>query len=109
MVTGQLTEGLKYDTDKPRMDLIAPDAEVLLAKVLSFGAEKYDDRNWELGMDWGRVYAAAQRHLTSFWSGEDNDPETGLPHLAHAYCCVMFLIAYQQRGIGKDTRNALHN
>jgi hypothetical protein len=96
--------GRKDDHAKPRMDLIAPEAMVALARVLTFGAEKYAPRNWEKGMDWGRVYAAAQRHMWAWLAGEDNDPETGLSHMAHAMCCLMFLIAYQARGTGRDDR-----
>lgn len=55
-------------------------------------------------MAWSRVYAAALRHLLAWWGGEDEDPETELSHLAHAACCVVFLVAYQGRGVGVDDR-----
>lgn len=100
-------EGVKYDDDKPRMDLIPPDVEEALGKVLTYGAQKYEDRNWELGMDWGRVYAAARRHLNAYWSGENIDPESNLPHIDHALCCIVFLSAYQKRNVGQDTRNRI--
>lgn len=61
-------------------------------------------RNWEAGMDWSRVFSALQRHTWAWWGGEDKDPETGFSHLEHAACCIMFLNAYEQRGIGKDDR-----
>ena len=61
-------------------------------------------RNWEKGMDWSRVYGALLRHLFSWWRGYDKDPETGLSHLAHAGCCVLFLLAYTLRNVGKDDR-----
>lgn len=98
-------EGTKYDSGKPRMDLIPPELMTEVAKILTFGAEKYADRNWEKGMDWGRVYGALQRHLWKWWNREDKDEETNESHLAHAACCIAFLIAYEQRNIGKDTRN----
>lgn len=97
-------EGLKFDTDKPRYDLIPPEIEAAIAKVLTFGAAKYGERNWELGMKWGRPYAALRRHMAAWWSGEDNDPETGLSHLSHAACCLAFLVAYEERGAGTDDR-----
>lgn len=104
-MTGQKDEpGRKDDAGKPRLDLIAPEFLFQIAQVLEFGARKYDERNWEKGMSWGRCFGALMRHLWAWWGGEKNDPETGLPHLAHASCCVMFLAAYEKRGIGTDDR-----
>jgi hypothetical protein len=42
--------------------------------------------------------------MWAYWKGEDNDPETGLSHLAHAMCCVMFLLSYHLRKVGTDDR-----
>jgi len=97
-------EGRKDDKGKLRYDLEAQDARRGLVTILTFGANKYEDRNWEKGMLWGRVYAAAQRHLSAWWSGEELDAESGLPHLDHAACCIHFLQAYSKRGVGKDDR-----
>lgn len=99
-----LTEGVKFDTDKPRMDLVPPEAVEALAHVLTYGAAKYSERNWELGMKWGRPYAALFRHMLAWWGGENKDPETGMSHLWHAMCCVAFLIAFEERGAGTDDR-----
>lgn len=96
--------GRKDDNGKPRYDLIAPEHLDGLARVLAFGAEKYSARNWESGMDWGRAYAAAQRHMWAWWNGESVDVETGLSHLHHAACCLMFLAAYEAREVGRDDR-----
>ena len=98
------TEGLKFDADKSRYDLIPPEIEEAIAKVLTFGAVKYGERNWELGMKWGRPYAALRRHVAAWWSGEDNDPETGMPHTWHAACCIAFIVAFEARGTGTDDR-----
>lgn len=97
-------EGVKHDGGKLPFDLISPQALEALAAVLAFGAAKYGSRNWEQGMDHSRVYAAAQRHLNAYWRGEDADAETGLPHLAHALCCTMFLTHYTITGTGRDDR-----
>lgn len=103
------TEGAKYDAGKARLDLIPPELLTGVAAILGFGADKYAPRNWEHGMDFGRVYAAALRHLLAWWGGEDNDRETGMPHLWHAGCCISFLIAYEARGMTKfDDRPTLH-
>jgi hypothetical protein len=96
-----LTEGAKYDTGKLRYDLLPVDAEEELVRVLTFGASKYDDRNWEKGIDYSRLYGAARRHLKDFWKGLDKDDESGLEHLAHAMCCCMFLLSYRLRGMKK--------
>lgn len=97
-------EGRKDDGDKPRMDLIPPEVMTALGTVLSYGAKKYDQRNWEKGMNWGRPFAALMRHMWAWWRGEACDPETGYSHLWHASCCLMFLVAYEARNVGSDDR-----
>lgn len=89
-------EGLKFDREKIRYELISAYAIDELAKVLTFGACKYADRNWEKGIKWSRVFGAVMRHLWAAWRGEDFDPETGLSHYAHAMCCCMFLLHYSR-------------
>lgn len=96
--------GWKQDGGKARMDLIAPEMLVGVANVLGFGAEKYSERNWEKGMSWGRCFGALMRHMWAWWGGERADPETGFSHLHHAACCLMFLIAYEERKSGADDR-----
>jgi hypothetical protein len=103
-VSAPLTGGVKFDADKARYDLIPPEIEEAIAKVLTFGAVKYGERNWELGMRWGRPYAALRRHMTAWWSGENTDPETGMPHTWHAACCIAFIVAFEARGAGTDDR-----
>jgi len=85
-----ITEGIKHDTEKPRFDLLCGQFLFDVAEVMTFGAKKYADRNY-LGLKWTRVFAAGMRHLWKWFCGEENDPETGKPHLAHAGCCVMML------------------
>lgn len=97
-------EGKKFDGDKDRYDLIPPEIEEAIAKVLTFGANKYGERNWELGMKWGRSYAALRRHVAAWWKGENLDPETSMSHLWHAACCIAFLVTFEARGIGTDDR-----
>lgn len=103
--TPELTEGAKYDTGKVRLDLIPPELITAVGTILTFGANKYADRNWEKGMSWGRVFGALMRHLWAWWAGKDKDEETGESHLWHAACCIAFLIAYEERGVGEDTRS----
>ena len=91
----KLTEGTKYDEDKIRLDLVAPEFLYAIAQVLTFGAKKYDDHNWKKGIKYQRIYRACIGHLLLWYGGEDLDPETGHPHLWHAGCCLMFLIYYE--------------
>ena len=98
------SEGRKDDSGKTPWHLMPPDALNQIAQVLEFGAGKYGDRNWEKGMNWSRPFAALMRHMWAWWRGEDRDPETGLSHLAHAGCCILFLLTYQGHATGKDDR-----
>lgn len=97
-------KAVKNDAGKLRMELIPPDALEALARILTDGAIKYSSRNWELGMEWSRPYGALLRHLLAWWSGQDNDPESGHSHMWHVLTNAVFLTSYQQRGIGKDDR-----
>lgn len=90
-------EGVKFDGDKPRMDLLDPYAIEQLAKVLAFGAKKYDAHNWRKGIRKSRLIAAALRHLFTYMMGEDLDPESNLSHVAHAMCCCMFLLGLEHK------------
>ncbi len=100
----ELTEGVKHDGEKARWDLLPFDALDEVAIVLKYGAKKYADRNWEKGMAWGRLLAAALRHLAAWAQGNEVDAESGLPHLAHAACCVLMLLALHRRRVGVDDR-----
>ena len=93
------TEGQKFDQDKIRMELLAPEGLEGIAEVLTFGSKKYGDRNWEKGIEYSRVFGAIMRHLWAWWKGEKLDPETGLSHLSHAACGLMFLQTYETRGM----------
>ena len=89
-----LTEGMKFDGDKPMTELYPVDAYMGTCRGLTYGAKKYAPRNWEKGIKFGRVFGALLRHLFAWWKGEDVDPESGLHHLDHAGCCLAFLQQY---------------
>jgi hypothetical protein len=97
-------EAVKYDTQKNRLELFPPKALEAISEILTFGSQKYDAWNWAKGMDWSRVYGALQRHLNAWYSGINLDPETNKSHLAHAACCLIFLIEYQRMDVGADDR-----
>ena len=89
--------GRKDDQTKPRWDLLPLDATASIVDVLTFGAEKYAPENWRLvpnGYD--RYFAAAMRHLVAARKGNQYDDETGLPHLAHAACCLLFMLELEE-------------
>jgi hypothetical protein len=94
----------KFDAEKPRMELLDPYAIEQLACVLTFGAQKYAPWNWTKGLAFSRLIGAALRHLFAFIKGEDLDPESNLPHLAHAMCCLMFLLSMTKRHPELDDR-----
>ena len=98
------SDDMKFDGGKHRTDLLPVRPLLEISKVLEFGAAKYGERHWEAGMDWERPYAATLRHLFAWQSGETADPETGLNHLAHAACELLFLLEYAATGIGVDNR-----
>lgn len=97
-------QGTKDDKQKLRYELVPYDALDAVVEVLGFGTAKYGDRNWELGLNWSRMFGAACRHAKAWWMGEDNDPESGKPHLAHFACCALMLLAYYLRKKGTDDR-----
>lgn len=85
--------GTKDDKRKPRWSLLPKGTIGQVIAVLEFGAAKYRVDNWMHVPDPDiRYYNAAMRHLEAWWMGEKDDPESKLPHLAHAVCCLLFLM-----------------
>jgi len=80
----------KYDADKPAADLIPPRAILSVSEALGYGARKYSANNWIYSPRVRRYLGAALRHVFAYMKGEDLDPESGLPHLAHAAASVLF-------------------
>ena len=90
--------GKKFDGDKPRWDLLPLDSVREIVRVLTYGSNKYSDNNWQsLDKPIDRYYAALMRHIVAWRTGEDVDPETGIQHLAHAGCCILFLLWFTLR------------
>ena len=97
-------KGKKFDEGKLRVDLLPTEALFEVAKVLTFGVGKYGAHNWRQGIEWSRVYAAAQRHMMKWNSGETYDEETGINHLAHACTNLLFLLTYAKTNEDLDDR-----
>jgi hypothetical protein len=88
----EATKGRKFDGGKLEYGLLPPLALEETVKVLTFGAQKYERDNWQKVPDAKRRYFdALQSHVWSWKQGEQIDPESGIHHLAHAMCCLMFL------------------
>jgi hypothetical protein len=115
--------GRKFDGGKLEYGLLPPLALEEDVKVLTFGAQKYERDNWQQVPDSKRRYFdALQRHVWAWKKGEKMDPESGINHLAHAMCCLMFLYEhdvkyskYDGEDIAKvmveeyNSRSKLHN
>ncbi len=94
---------IKFDSGKTDWSLMPFEAVEEINKVLEFGAKKYNEGqttrehwNWAKGEGLGipRVLSAIFRHLFAFSRGEKLDPESGLSHIAHAGCGIIFILYY---------------
>ena len=83
---------LRYNTGKPDYSLIPIAAMQEAAKVLEYGASKYERDNWKRPTHWSVSFACLQRHLAAWQSGEDLDPESGRNHLGHAMCNILQML-----------------
>lgn len=98
----------KHDQDKLPLNLLPFESLIETSKVLQHGANKYAPSNWRKGIAYSRLIAAALRHIFAFATGEKLDSESNLHHLAHASCCILFLLSYETIGGGTDDR-VCHN
>lgn len=100
---------LRYDEGKTNWSLMPFEAIEEISKVLDFGANKYAEWNFanDGGMKWSRVINSCLRHIFKWMRGEDLDPESGLHHLAHAGCNIVFLLYYVKNPhiFNKDDRH----
>lgn len=86
--------GARYNGGKPDLSLIPLVTLEDEARVWEYGKKKYAAWNWAKGMPWSVPLACALRHLSAWQRGEDTDPESGLPHLAHVACNIRMLTLY---------------
>jgi hypothetical protein len=101
--------GARYNSGKPDLSLIPLCTLEDEARVWEYGARKYSRNNWQKGMAWSVVQACLLRHLSAWQRGEDNDAETGLPHLAHAMCNLRMLTLYAKTYKQGDDRPPKEN
>lgn len=102
-ITDPKTGGEKGQKDA-RLGSIDPSCLMDLGRVAGFGEAKYARLNYAKGYAWSLSYDALQRHLHAFWGGENLDPESGLPHLAHAAWHCFTLLFFVKRSLGTDDR-----
>lgn len=99
-------EGIKFDKDKLRFDLIPVRPLEEVARVYTIGAKKYSDRNWEKGLKWSRVFGALLRHAFAWWRGEKYDLENGQHHLASVCWNALALMEYENTHSELDDRKS---
>lgn len=69
------------------------------------GALKYGRSNFRAVGVRASIYVdAAKRHLDAWFEGEDLDPDSRLPHLAHALACIAIIVDAQAAGKLNDDR-----
>ena len=87
------------------LDLVPDTAVAWQAMVHLHGALKYGPWNWrEAGVRSSIYVAALRRHVAAWWNGEELDPESNLPHLAHAAACLNILMDAKECGKLNDDR-----
>ena len=101
-IKNPLTGGEKGS--KPAQLFWAPPEAVLeVAKIYGYGNGKYAPHNYRRGYNWSLSYNALMRHVLASISGEDIDPESGLPHMAHAaWHCLALLQFLLDQQAGKQ-------
>lgn len=92
-------------TDKVPMHLWPTTATILGALAFLDGALKYGRSNFRaVGVRASIYYDAARRHLDAWFEGENADPDSGLPHLAHVLACVAIVVDAEAAGKLRDDR-----
>ena len=96
--------GVKFDNQKPQWSLVPSAAMEEIVDVLTYGANKYSPDNWKYVDNHDtRYFNAAMRHLWAWRQGEKDDSESHKSHLAHAACCLLFLMAFDQEADKDDS------
>lgn len=98
---GPNSPGVKHDAGKSDWYIMPWTAMAEVQAVIDFGAKKYHEDNWHR-VEARRYFSAAMRHMLAWRAGRDKDDESGLPHLAHAISCLLFILGQElketQRG-----------
>ena len=101
----KIEDGIKFDNDKVRWDLIPFEFIEEIAKVYTFGAQKYKANSWQkVENAEERYFAALMRHISEYRKGNGDDEESGLSHLDHAIANLAMLIEYEEHFPQGDDR-----
>lgn len=110
----RMTANKKITTTNPKdilgrkkVDLtcVPPASIIYEAIAMEDGAEKYGKFNWRDKEVIMSIYlSAAQRHILSYQDGEELDPKSGKPHLAHAKADLGIIIDAIENGMIVDDR-----
>ena len=92
----KMGSGLRHNSGKAELHQVPSSLMFAVAKTLMYGEQKYEKGNFRKGMSWTTVYDCLQRHMLKWLDGEQNDEESGLPHLYHAASNIAFLIEYSE-------------
>ena len=95
---------MKADGGKVRFGLVPAWAQEQVARVFTYGAQKYSAQNWRKGTSWSRYIDALERHWSDWKQRKEMDAESGLHHLAHLVANAMILLELQRAGVGEDDR-----
>lgn len=92
-------EFMKFDQEKPNIAILfdCPLALAEVARVMEYGAKKYNRKNWALVDNKERYESSSLRHQISYHNGEYLDSETSLHHIAHGICGQLFLLEIELR------------
>lgn len=103
-------EAKHFDDGKPELQYVLAMPGLLeVAKVGTYGKQKYGQWNYRKGMPWMKLLGSCVRHLAAFIQGQDTDPESGISHLAHLCYDALMLIGYQIEHPEMDDRYGRQN
>ena len=93
-----MADNLKFDSEKPRLELVPPAIIEAVGAVRTYGVKKYGDTDSWAKVNPERYRGALMRHLCAYLRNPDGtDEESGLPHLWHLACNVAFLCELEAR------------
>ena len=86
-------DNYKFDSNKPRLDLVPPEIIEAVGTVRTYGVQKYGEEYSYRKVEPKRYRAALMRHICAWLKNPHGvDEESGLPHLWHVACNVAFLL-----------------
>lgn len=105
-----MSEALRFNEGKPKLSYFSRSfrwVTAAVARVMEFGANKYNEGNWLLGNKPDTEYLdSCFRHLDHFFAGEFYDEDSACSHIAHAVwnLCAMMELNYRDRPIIDEER-----